>query len=65
MSNSYSNEDVQQILRQATTLEQENSISREQLQEIAAEVGISALHGAFVYGTDEKTAQLERISCFH
>ena len=42
MSNTYSNEDVQQILRQATTLQQENYISREQLREIASEVGISA-----------------------
>jgi DNA-binding transcriptional MerR regulator len=42
MSNRYSQEDVQQILRQATTLQQENYVSPEQLKEIAAEVGISA-----------------------
>jgi 2TM domain len=42
MSQRYTNEDIQQILRQATILQEENNISREQLIEIAAEVGISA-----------------------
>ncbi|MCU0534866.1 MAG: 2TM domain-containing protein [Hydrococcus sp. Prado102] len=42
MSQRYSNEDIQQILRHATILQQENDVSREQLIEIAAEVGISA-----------------------
>jgi threonyl-tRNA synthetase len=42
MSQKYSNEDLQELLRQATILQEENNISREQLIEIAAEVGISA-----------------------
>lgn len=37
----YSNDDVQQILRQASRLQHDGSVSREQLSEIAAEVGIS------------------------
>jgi hypothetical protein len=42
MLQSYSSEDTQQILKYATSLQQENYVSREQLIEIAAEVGISA-----------------------
>jgi 2TM domain len=42
MLQSYSSEDTQQILKRATSLQQENYVSREQLIEIAAEVGISA-----------------------
>jgi 2TM domain len=42
MLQSYSSEDTQQILKYATLLKQENYVSREQLIEIAAEVGISA-----------------------
>ncbi len=42
MSQTYNNEAVQQILREATILQKDNEISQEQLQEIASEVGISA-----------------------
>ncbi|MEM8720820.1 MAG: 2TM domain-containing protein [Cyanobacteria bacterium P01_G01_bin.39] len=42
MLKTYSNEAVQQILQEAIILDQDNDISRSQLQEIAAEVGISA-----------------------
>ncbi len=42
MSKTYSNEEVQQILREATMMQKDNDISQEQLQEIATEVGISA-----------------------
>lgn len=42
MLQNYSSEDTQQILKRATLLKQENYVSREQLIEIAAEVGISA-----------------------
>ncbi len=42
MTKTYSNEAVQQILREATILQKDNEISQEQLQEIASEVGISA-----------------------
>ncbi len=42
MSKTYSNESVQQILREATMIQKDNEISQEQLLEIAAEVGISA-----------------------
>ena len=41
MSKTYSSEEVQQILREATMLQKSNEISQEQLLEIAAEVGIS------------------------
>ncbi|MEM8861440.1 MAG: 2TM domain-containing protein [Chloroflexota bacterium] len=42
MSKTYSNEEVQQILREAIIMQESNDISPEQLVEIAAEVGISA-----------------------
>ena len=42
MSKKYSNEEVQQILREATMMQKDKDISQEQLQEIATEVGISA-----------------------
>ena len=42
MSKKYSNEEVQEILREATMMQKDNEISQEQLLEIAAEVGISA-----------------------
>ncbi|VEP15405.1 conserved hypothetical protein [Hyella patelloides LEGE 07179] len=42
MTQTYSNEEVQQILREATMIQKDDYISPEQLQEIAAEVGISA-----------------------
>lgn len=42
MSETYSNEAVQEILREATTIQKDNEISQQQLQDIAAEVGISA-----------------------
>ncbi len=42
MLKTYSNEAVQQILQEAIILDKNNDISRSQLQEIAAEVGISA-----------------------
>jgi hypothetical protein len=42
MSKTYSSEEVQEILREATMLQKDNDISQGQLQEIAAEVGISA-----------------------
>lgn len=42
MSKTYSNQEVQQILQEATMMQQSNDISQEQLLEIAAEVGISA-----------------------
>ena len=42
MSQKYSNEEVQQILREATMIQKDDYISPEQLNEIAAEVGISA-----------------------
>ncbi|MEM7591430.1 MAG: 2TM domain-containing protein [Cyanobacteria bacterium P01_A01_bin.83] len=42
MLKTYSNEAVQQILHEAIIIDQDNDISRSQLQEIAAEVGISA-----------------------
>ena len=37
----YSNEDVQQILQQAVLISQEDGISRQQLFEIATELGLS------------------------
>lgn len=40
MSKIYNSEEVEQILREATTIQKSNSISQEQLLEIAAEVGI-------------------------
>jgi hypothetical protein len=40
-SSAYSNEEVQQILRQASMLQGRDAISPEQLAELAAEVGIS------------------------
>lgn len=42
MSETYSSEAVQEILRVAAEIEKENEISKQQLEEIAAEVGISA-----------------------
>ena len=42
MSKRYSNEDVQEILREATIRQKDPDISPEQLVEIASEVGISA-----------------------
>ena len=42
MSETYSNEEVQEILREATMIQRDNDISWEQLQEIAGEVGISS-----------------------
>lgn len=42
MSKTYSNKEVQEILREATITQKDNEISQQQLQEIAAEVGISA-----------------------
>ena len=42
MTKTYSNEDVQEILREATMLQKDLQISPEQLLEIATEVGISA-----------------------
>ena len=42
MSETYSNDEVQEILREATMMPKDSGISQEQLQEIAAEVGISA-----------------------
>ncbi len=42
MSKTYSSEEVQQILREATMMQKSKEISQEQLLEIAAEVGISA-----------------------
>ena len=41
MSKTYSNEAVQQILREATMIQKNNDISEQQLIEIASEVGIS------------------------
>ena len=41
MSKTYSNEAVQQILREATMMQKNNDISEQQLIEIASEVGIS------------------------
>lgn len=42
MFQTYNNEEVQQILREATMMSKDDDISPEQLQEIASEVGISA-----------------------
>ena len=42
MSKRYSNEEVQEILREATMMQKDPEISPEQLLEIASEVGISA-----------------------
>ncbi len=42
MSKRYSNEEVQEILREATMMQKDPEISPEQLLEIAREVGISA-----------------------
>lgn len=41
MATSYSQEDVQQILRQASQIDQETGISRDQLFEMATELGLS------------------------
>lgn len=41
MSETYSNQEVQEILREATTMQKDSEISQEQLLEIAAEIGIS------------------------
>jgi hypothetical protein len=48
MSDFYSSEDVQQILREASILQQGDPISRKQLLDIATEVGLSpeVLHQA-------------------
>ena len=42
MSKLYSNEEVQQILQQASILKQDRYVWREELLEIAADVGVSA-----------------------
>lgn len=41
MSETYSNEAVQEILREATLIQKDGDLSPAQLQEIAAEIGIS------------------------
>ncbi len=41
MNETYTNEQVQEILAEATTIEKDNQISQQELQEIAAEIGIS------------------------
>jgi hypothetical protein len=41
MSNSYRNEDVQQILQRALARQQEGEFSRQQLEEMATELGIA------------------------
>ncbi len=64
MSEQYSLADVQQILKQASILEQENTITRKQLLEIASEVGISSatLHQAEKsWLLKQKTNQLKLI----
>ncbi len=64
MSEQYSLADVQQILKQASIFEQENTITREQLLEIASEVGISSatLHQAEkAWLLKQKTNQLKSI----
>lgn len=43
MSETYSNEAVQEILREATIIQKNGDLSSAQLQEIAAEVGISSV----------------------
>ena len=43
MSEIYSNETVQEILREATIIQKDSDLSSAQLEEIAAEVGISAI----------------------
>ena len=69
MSKKYSSEEVQQILREATKIQNERDISPEQLLEIAREVGISAenlqqAERAWLEGQTERDKQAKRKSQF-